>query len=159
MSDLYFLIQQGRLYATHNNDRVVVIATQRADTSFELRRALLQNIETNNQLLTKYKSVRKHSRGQSLRLTGAVDTSKESVKYKYMGVCKIPFDLIRDSSLIKRLFDFAEADLFLVEEVNYCSDWNLLTVNGIRLDRESYRSRTVSADSYQAYLQSLIEIS
>lgn len=159
MSDLYFLIQQGRLYATHNNDRVVVIATQRVDTSFELRRALVRNIEINNQLLTKYKSVRKHPRGQSLRLTGTVDTSKESVKYKYMGVCKIPFDLIRDRSLIKRLFDFAEADLFVVEEVVYRSDWNLLTVNGIRLDRESYRSQTLSADSYKAYLQGLIETS
>jgi hypothetical protein len=76
-----------------------------------------------------------------------------------MGVCKIPFDLIWDRGLIKSLFDFAEADLFLVEEVIYSSDWNLLTVNGILLDRESFRSRTLNAESYQAYLQSLIEIS
>ena len=159
MSDLYFLIQEGRLYATHHTDRLVVIGTRRVDTIFELRRALVRNIETNNQLLTKYKSASKHPLGQSLRLTGASDTSRESVKYKYMGVCKIPFDLIRDRSLIKRLFDFAEADLFVVEEVVYRSDWNFLTVNGIRLDRESYRSQTLSADSYKAYLQGLIEIS
>ena len=154
---LYFLVQEGRLYATHNNDRSILIASGNSRTIFKLRSAIIDNIDLNNRLLTNYKRTRKNTTTESLQLTGVVDTSKESVKYKYMGVTRIPFDLVEENSLTKRFFDFFGADIFVVEDMTYRSEWNSLTLNGIRLDRESYRS--VVPDSYEKYLQYLLDIS
>ena len=141
---LYFLVQKGRLYATHNNDRSILIASGNSRTIFKLRSAIIDNIDLNNRLLTNYKRTRKNTTTESLQLTGVVDTSKESVKYKYMGVTKIPFD-------------FFGSDIFVVEDMTYRSEWNSLTLNGIRLNRESYRS--VVPDSHEKYLQYLLDMS
>lgn len=159
MSKLYFLIQDGLFYATHDNDRVVLIATQNVETSFELRRAVINNIKVNNQLLTKFKRARKSKRGESLHLTGTADTRHESIQYKYMGICQIPFELVQERSLMRRLFELVGADVFVVEDVEYRSDWNLLNMNGIRLDGKSYQSHTSNRLNYSKYLEGLIDLS
>tara|TARA_B110000483_G_C17861824_1_gene414506 strand:- start:106 stop:579 length:474 start_codon:yes stop_codon:yes gene_type:complete len=157
MSNLYFLIQAGLFYATHDNDRAIFIATQNVETSFELRKSVIKNIDVNQQLLTKYKSARKHTRGESLHLTGTADASQESIKC--IGICKIPFELIQKSSLIRRMFDCVGADVFVVEDAEYRSDLNLLSMNGIRLDRESYQSPTSNGLVNGTYLQNLLDTS
>lgn len=158
-SNLYLLVQEGRLYATHNNERTIVITSRNSDTMFQLRSVLIDNNDSNKRLLTNYKRARKSSVRDSLQLTSVMDTSKASIKYKYMGVIKVPFDLTRENSLIKLLFDFTEADIFVVEDVAYMSQWNLLTLNGLRLDRENYQSKNLDAGSYEEYLQHLVDIS
>ena len=153
---LYFLVHEGRLCATYKK-RAVVLASRDIQVMFDFRNVLLKNIGQTNKLLNQLHCVHVDTDSIKLHLTENNTPTKHSSFTNHLGICQCTFDMYNANSLPKRLFDISRANLFVMEDLQYNEDLNVLSVQGIHLNRDDYLSKDFTALAWAKYLDYLIE--
>lgn len=153
---LYFLVHEGRLCATYKK-RAIVLTSRDIQVMFDFRNIILNNVGKTNHLLNQLHCVRVDTDKMKLYLTENKTPTKHSSFTNHLGVCQCTFDMYDANSLPKRLFDISRANLFVMEDLQYNEDLNVLSVQGIHLNREDYVSKDFKELAWAKYLDYLIE--
>jgi len=153
---LYFLVHEGRLCATYKK-RAIVLTSRDIQVMFDFRNIILNNVGKTNNLLNQLHCVRADTDKMKLYLTENKTPTKHSSFTNHLGICQCTFDMYNANSLPKRLFDISRANLFVMEDLQYNEDLNVLSVQGIHLNREDYVSKDFKELAWAKYLDYLIE--
>lgn len=153
---LYFLVHEGRLCATYKK-RAIVLTSRDIQVMFDFRNIVLNNVGKTNNLLNQLHCVRVDNDKMKLYLTENKTPTKHSSFTNHLGICQCTFDMYDAYSLPKRLFDISRANLFVMEDLQYNEDLNVLSVQGIHLNREDYLSKDFKELAWAKYLDYLIE--